>query len=142
MKNKIENEHCELGCDISLCKTAESLHAALDRLTPLVEGLSPLVHKVEEIYEIVKNENQKKKTQPVTLASGKICVNELILVLQLRQPDKTWTSEEMAKEIGCSSAAIRKTKMWKLYQEHLDQVKSQHAVPHGYKNKQGDIEAF
>ena len=120
-----------LGCDISLRETAESLRAVLESLTPLVEGLSPLVHKVEEMYEIIKNENQKKKTRSVTLASGRICVDELILILQLRQPDKTWTSEEMAKEIGSSSAAIRKTKMWKLYQEHLDQVRGQHAVPHG-----------
>ena len=71
-----------------------------------------------------------------------VCVNELVVALQLRDPVKVWSSEDFAKKIGCTASAVRMTKAWKEYQKRCQKEKQQRPQNNGYKDKQGNCEAF
>ena len=123
---------CSTICETPPCPALTLLHAILDKLDPLSD-------EVAIIHQMLTKENGKGLPRP---NGCRLCVNELILALQLKYPDRVWTSEAFAKEIGCSGAAVRKTKTWKDYQERLETEKLGRPHRKGYKDKEGEIEVF
>ena len=125
---------CSLTCETTPCPAVVLLHAILDILDPLSD-------EVKVIHQMLADEKQKAKDLP-HMPGCRLCVNELILALQLKHPERVWTSESFAKEIGCSGAAVRKTKTWREYQERLANEKQERPRRKGYKDKRGNLEAF
>ena len=113
----------------------------VDSLCPLIHANAPckvlpllytLLDEVKALHQTL--ENQESEPKPVFKAPHHhLHVSALVIALQLEYPDKIWTSESFAKEIGCSGGAVRKTKAWKHYQERLEHEKSRrsHQMEHG-----------
>ena len=102
----------------------------------------PLLHLLlEEIKSI--RQTLKEKTPKPKKSIDSLYVNEFVLAFLLSKPEKEdWKSGDLAEEIGCSPAAVRKTKAWKGYQATL-QSKKQDRPPHkGYKDEWGNLEAY
>jgi translation elongation factor EF-4 len=69
-------------------------------------------------------------------------VNSRVLELLVKNPEKVWSSDAFAKEIGCTGAAVRQTKAWKVYQRKLQNERTVHQVRKGYRDENGNIEGF
>jgi len=80
---------------------------------------------LKSIHQTLQNEGPKVKNSSKAI-SCRLCVNEIILALQLKYPERVWTSDSFAKEIGCTGAAVRQTKSWKEYQERLQIERQKH----------------
>ena len=118
---------CPLTCDESQCPVVLLLHAILDK----VEAS----HQASE----GKEEDAKKHTKATNC---RLHVNRLVTALQIECPEKIWTSDAFAEEIGCTGAAVRKTKAWREYQERLEHMKKRHLQRKGFKDEYGNLEAF
>jgi len=100
----------------STCETASCLGP---HLLVLIDGQRSLLDKVETIYQMLKNAKLEAKGS----LKKTICrnhVNALVLGLQIENPDRVWTSNSFAEEIGCTDSAVRHTKAWREYQERLE----------------------
>jgi hypothetical protein len=95
--------------------------------------LRTILQKVEVLEKRAKNPSQ---------ATGRLPVEGYVLALQLQYPDMVWTSDDFAREIGCSGAAVRKTRTWRDYQERREISKQQRLQRKGWKDKEVNIEAF
>jgi len=93
------------------------------------------------MHQTLKSVESKTKKSPKT-ATKRISANELIVALQLRHPEREWTSDSFAKEIGCTGAAVRATEAWKLYQKRQEQEKQKRPQRKGYKDERDNFEAF
>ena len=124
----ITDSICPPKCEDSQCLAVPLLHALLDEMKAMHQTLKD-------------NRTEAKKPSKAT-ATKRILVNELIVALQLRNPEKEWTSDSFAKEIGCTGAAVRATEAWKLYQKRQAKEKRERRQKGGYKGRNGKIEAF
>ena len=75
---------------------------ALSLLWALLEEIHSLSDKLDAMQQILKTEESKKEKASTT---KRFPVSGMIIALQLEYPDKTWTSDDFAKEIGCTGAA-------------------------------------
>ena len=107
---------CPLTCEDSGCPVVPLLHAILD--------------KVEESLQTLEGMEAKGSSKTTHC---RLHVNRLVFALQIECPDKIWTSDDFAKEIGCTGAAVRKTKAWREYQERLENMKCRVLQQKGYK---------
>ena len=115
----------------STCETASCLGP---HLLVLLDGQKSLLDKVETIYQMLKNEKPEAKGS----LKKNICrmhVNALVLGLQIEYPDRVWTSDSFAKEIGCTDSAVRHTKAWREYQERLESEKQSRPLRKGHKDR-------
>ena len=94
-------------------------------LLTILDEQKTLLDKVDTIYQAFKN-GKLKVDHSSKENVCRACVDEIILALQLKYPDKTWTSEAFAEKIGCSASAVRQTKEWKAYQRRC-QIEKQNA---------------
>jgi hypothetical protein len=119
--------------------TERNLKMITNTTCPLASScpVMPLLHTILDEVRSLKDKEPKAKK-----SSKAAHVNGLIIALQIEHPEKLWTSDSFAKKIGCTGAAVRKTKAWKNYQKRLKTERQKHSVPQGYRNKQGNIEAF
>lgn len=114
-------------------------------LMPLLRNLSyrleTLSEEVEAMHQTLKNMGANaKKTQKAT--GKRPQVNRQVFALQVEYPEKVWTADDFAKKIGCSGAAVRRTKAWKDYKNLLKHEKQKHLPPKGYKDNRGNLDAF
>jgi hypothetical protein len=80
---------------------------------------------------------QKKQTKE----TKRVNVNLQVLALLAKYSDKVWTSDELAKKIGCSGAAVRKTSTWNIYRQKQKVVAGQQcSIRKGFKDKNGNID--
>ena len=108
---KMQNDSvCSKGCDPSMCSIAALFHDVID----------PLTHKIDEMHQMIKEVKVAQK-----VPKHHLCVNEMVVALQIKYPNKVWTSESFAEEIGCTPSAVRHTKMWKLYKARLELEKGE-----------------
>ena len=110
-------------------------------LLALLDEQKSLSDKVDTIYQAFHNEKPKTTHLPKENIC-RVCVNELVVALQLRYPEKVWSSEDFATKIGCTASAVRQTKAWKAYQKLCQNEKQQRPQRKGYKDKKGNVEAF
>jgi len=87
-------------------------------------------------------DGEEAKGTKISKTNCRMHVNSLIMALQIECPEKIWTSDDFAEEIGCTGAAVRKTKAWREYQERLENMKCGRLQRKGYKDEHGNIEAF
>lgn len=109
-----DNLQCPLTHNLSAC--------------PVEPLLRELLNKVESMHQILKSRESKTRNSPGTTTKH-LYVNRLVWVLQLEDTEKIWTSDDFAREIGCTSAAVRKTKAWKEYQKRLEYERQQYSQP-------------
>ena len=100
--------NCPLIHDASPCQILSLLHTLLDEVRTL--------HQTLENQELSPKTNFKSPHKHLH-------VSALVIALQLEHPDRIWTSESFATEIGCTGAAVRKTQAWKNYNERLAREK-------------------
>ena len=84
--------------------------------------LHTLLDEVKTLHQTLENQDLELKTVH-RAAHSHVHVSSLVIALQLEHPDRIWTSDTLAEEIGCSGAAVRKTKAWKEYHKRLEQEK-------------------
>lgn len=123
-----------LQIDVSTSSTEHILHTLLDEVSVLSE-------KVNRILQVLEVEESKTK-RILQTAVHRQHVNEKVMQLLLKHPRKVWTSEDFAKEIGCSGAAVRQTSAWKAHRKTHEKARRNHPLPKGFKNKQRDIDAY
>ena len=106
---------------------------------PAVPLLLALMDEVRLIQQTLQNE--KSRTRKVSKATaGRLHVGRLVFALQVECPEKVWTSDSFAKKIGCTGAAVRKTKEWKECQERIERKKHSRLAKYG--DNQGSLDAF
>ena len=110
-------------------------------LSTLLDEVKVLRHEVETLHRMLENEKPKAKKSPKGTV-GRLSVDLLMLTLQIKYPEKVWTSDSFAKEIGCTGAAVRQTQAWKDYQKRLQNDKQKHRPRKGYRDQWGNIDAF
>jgi molecular chaperone GrpE (heat shock protein) len=110
-------------------------------LLALLDEVQILRHEVETLRQMFENEKPKAKKSPKGTVS-RLPVGLLLLALQIKYPEKVWTSDSFAKEIGCSGAAVRQTQEWENYQKRLQNERQEHRPRKGYRDEQGNIDAF
>jgi len=125
---------CPLPCGNSACRVIPLLHSLIDKVDALSDTM-------ELIQQAPTNKKAKEKKSSKETAC-RICLDQLILALQMKFPEKNWTSEDFAQIIGCSAATIRQTKEWREYQERCRHEKQKRSKPKGSKDKHGNLEAF
>ena len=103
-----DNSICPLIRENSPCQVLSLLHILLD--------------EVKTLHQTLENQDLELKTIH-RAAQSHLHVSSFVIALQLEHPDRIWTSDALAKEIGCSGAAVRKTKAWKEYHKRLEQEK-------------------
>jgi len=107
----------------------------------LLDGQKALSDKVDTIIQILEDRKPDAKNS----SKATVChmhVNGLVMGLLVEYPDRVWTSGDLAKEIGCTSAAIRQTKTWKAYQKQQEAEKQSRPQQKGFKDKHGNLDAF
>jgi hypothetical protein len=84
--------------------------------------LNDVLKELQSIHQTLKNQPANKQVRRAST------INEHVGLLLNKFPDRTWTSESLAKQIGnsCTAAAVRKTEQWKSYQNHRKTDKEQH----------------
>jgi len=108
-----------LTCDNASCPGMSLWLALLDEQRSLS-------NKMDVILQTFKGGKPKANDSRRSVIC-RVCVNELVVALQMKYPDKDcWTSVEFAKIIGCTASAVRKTRSWKEYQER-QKLKSNNA---------------
>ena len=119
---------------------------ATDQKYPQICGevcpVIPLLHTILDEVRSLKNEGATSGEKPLKATGKRPQVNVRVFALLTKYPEKIWTSDSFAKAIGCSAAAVRQTKAWKAYQRQLQNMRQEHLLRKGHKNKWGDIEAF
>jgi hypothetical protein len=81
--------------------------------------------------------SKNKQTKSVKRISVRVQVTDFLI----KYPNNVWTSDELAKKIGCSGAAVRKTAVWNGYQKQKAETKQQCSIRKGFKDKNGNIVA-
>jgi hypothetical protein len=130
------------------CEDPSSCQGPL--LLALLDGQKSLLEKVDAVLQLsgkMANDLQTLKNKvPKSNNSTKatICrlhVNRLVFALQVEHPEKDWTSEDFAKEIGCTASAVRQTKNWKAYQER-QQYQKEERKQKGFKDENGNFDVW
>ena len=93
-------------------------------LSTLLDEIKSLRSEVETLHRMLENEKPEAKKSPRGTV-GRLSVDLLMLTLQIKYPEKVWTSDSFAEKIGCTGAAVRQTKAWKDYQKRLQNEKQE-----------------
>jgi len=117
------NSKCSLTCENPVCPVVALLHAIL-----------------EEVKALRQTSKNTKKTSKTT--ASRLHVGRLVMALQLEYPEKVWTSDSFAEAIGCTGAAVRKTRAWGEYKKRLEGEKRKHQPHKGFKDKRGNLDAY
>jgi len=123
----IDDSILPLCCKTSPCTVEPLLHAILDEMKAIHQTLKCKETKVENPSKVPHHRPQ---------------VNRLVFALQVEFPEKVWTADSFAEKIGCTGAAVRKTKAWREYRERLQNERQKRPQRKGYKTKKGNLEAF
>ena len=103
----------------------------LDSTCPLIHKKAPcqvlsllhtLLDEVKALHQTLEHQGWELQTHHKA-AHTHLHVSSLIVALQLEYPSRIWTSDDFAEKIGCTGAAVRKTKAWKEYQKHFESEK-------------------
>ena len=107
----------------------------------LINDVQALRNEVTELHQMLKDGKPGVVEKPLKVPRPRH-VNRLVFMLQVEYPEKVWTSESMATEIGCTGAAVRQTKAWKEYQMRIQNEKQERRPRRGYKDRWGNIDAI
>jgi response regulator of citrate/malate metabolism len=116
-------------------------------LLQLLNEILVRVNKIEEqqvlhsqlFQELQANSVPKSKISKNKQTKGakRVNVNIQVIALFLKNSNKVWTSNELAKKIGCSNSAVKKTSAWKNYQK--TKASKQCSIRKGSKDQNGNI---
>ncbi|MDR2346265.1 MAG: hypothetical protein LBE18_09390 [Planctomycetaceae bacterium] len=81
-----------------------------------------------------QSKKSKKKQKKIPQRTN---INLQVLNLLIKYSDKVWTSDELAKKIGCTGSAVRKTSAWNSYQKQKNRSKS--SISKKFENKNANI---
>jgi ribosome-binding protein aMBF1 (putative translation factor) len=102
--------------------------------------LHAILGKLESIDQTLKSIELKIRKSS-GISTELLSVNDLVMALQMKYPQKTWTADELAEKIGCTGSAVRKTESWKIHQKHqyrqlfgLAEIQSGHILNNSHKS--------
>lgn len=133
MKKELESLLYEILLRLNKIEEREIWY--LKAFKELLTNFVPQSEILMQVDSMLQSETSKNKK---TEGSKLIDVQAQVVALLEKFPSGKWTSDELAKKIGCTGAAVRKTRAWQGYKKQQRQC----SVHKGFKDKNGNINAI